>query len=247
MRVAGRVALVTGAAGGIGQAAARILAEEGARLALNDVPGAKLAALTAELEEKGHAFSVHLADVTDGRAVEKMFSEVIARWGGLDIVLANAGINRDAFIEKLDEEEWDRVLDVNLKGCFLTCRAAFQAMSARGGGTIVATSSVSALGNIGQSNYAASKAGILGLVRSLALEGAHVGIRVNAVAPGLTDTSMVRSIPERVRDKLLARVPLGRMARPDEIGQAMLFLASPESSYITGQVIFVDGGASVGF
>ncbi len=247
MRVAGRVALVTGAAGGIGQAAASILAEEGARLALNDLPGAELGALTAELEKKGHAFSVHQADVTDGRAVEKMFSEVIARWEGLDIVLANAGINRDAFVEKLDEEEWDRVLDVNLKGCFLTCRAAFQAMSSRGGGTIVATSSVSALGNIGQSNYAASKAGILGLVRSLALEGAHVGIRVNAVAPGFTDTSMVRSIPERVRDKLLARVPLGRMARPDEIGQAMLFLASPESSYITGQVIFVDGGASVGF
>ena len=247
MRVADRIALVTGAAGGIGQAAARILAEEGARLALNDMPEAALGPLTAELEKKGYAFSVHRADVTDGRAVEKMLSEVIARWEGLDIVLANAGINRDAFIEKLSEEEWDQVLNVNLKGCFLTCRAAFQAMSARGGGTIVATSSVSALGNIGQSNYAASKAGILGLVRSLALEGARVGIRVNAVAPGLTDTLMARSIPEKVRDKLLSRVPLGRMARPDEIGQAMLFLASPESSYITGQVLFVDGGASVGF
>ena len=247
LRVAGKIALVTGAAGGIGQAAARILAEEGARLALNDLPGAALGAFTAELEKKGHAFSVHQADVTDGEAVEKVFSEVLARWEGLDIVLANAGINRDGFVEKLSEEEWDRVLSVNLKGCFLTCRAAFKAMSARGGGTIVATSSVSALGNIGQSNYAASKAGILGLVRSLALEGAHVGIRVNAVAPGLTDTSMARSVPERVRDKLLARVPLGRMARPDEIGQAMLFLASSESSYVTGQVLFVDGGATVGF
>lgn len=247
MRVAGKVALVTGAAGGIGQAAAHLLAEEGARLALNDVPGAALESLTAELEKKGHAFSVHPADVTDGRAVERMLSEIIARWEGLDIVLANAGINRDALVEKLSEEEWDRVLNVNLKGCFLTCRAAFQAMSARGGGTIVATSSVSALGNIAQSNYAASKAGIFGLVRSLSLEGADFGIRVNAVAPGLTDTSMARSIPGRVRDKLLARVPLGRMARPDEIGQAMLFLASPESSYITGQVLFVDGGASVGF
>ena len=247
LRVEGRVALVTGAAGGIGQAAARILAQEGARLALNDMPGAALESLTAELERDGHAFSVHLADVTDGGAVETMFSEILARWDRLDIVLANAGINRDAFVEKMDEDEWDRVLAVNLKGCFLTCRGAFRAMSARGGGAIVATSSVSALGNLGQSNYAASKAGIVGLVRSLALEGARVGIRVNAVAPGLTDTSMARSIPEKVRDKLVARVPLGRMAGADEIGRAMLFLASAEASYITGQVLFVDGGASVGF
>ena len=134
MRVAGKVALVTGAAGGIGQAAARILAAEGARLALNDVPGAALGSLTRELERKGHAFSVHEADVTNGRAIEKMFSELIARWEGLDIVLANAGISRDAFAEKLSEEEWDQVLNVNLKGCFLTCQAAFHAMSAGGAG-----------------------------------------------------------------------------------------------------------------
>jgi 3-oxoacyl-[acyl-carrier protein] reductase len=247
LRVAGRIALITGAAGGIGQAAARVFAQEGAHLALNDVPGAPWESLTAELEEKGRAFSVHEADVTDSRAVDNMLSEIVARWEGLDIVLANAGINRDGFAAKLSEEDWDKVLNVNLKGCFLICRAAFEALGDRGGGTIVATSSISALGNIGQSNYAASKAGILGLVRSLALEGAPLGIRVNAVAPGLTDTAMARSNPEKVRDKLLARVPLGRMARPDEIGQAMLFLASPESSYITGQVLFVDGGASVGF
>ena len=176
-----------------------------------------------------------------------MFEQILKRWERVDVVLANAGVVRDGFLRQLDEESWNDVMKVNLTGCFHVCRAAFEAMSSRGGGAIVATSSISALGNLGQSNYAASKAGVIGLVRSLALEGARLGIRVNAVAPGLTDTAMVRSVPAKVRDKLLARVPLGRMARPEEIARAMLFLASDEASFITGQVLFVDGGASVGF
>lgn len=246
MRLAGRIALITGAAGGIGQAAARLFADEGASLALSDLPGSAWEPLADELREQDRPFSVHEADVSDAGAVSKMLSEILERWGGLDVVLANAGINRDGLVDQLSEEAWDEVMDVNLKGCFLVCQAAFQALAARGGGSIVATSSASALGNIGQSNYAASKAGICGLVRSLALEGARRGIRVNAVAPGFTDTPMARSVPVKVKDKLLAKVPLGRMAKPEEIAKAMLFLASEESSFVTGQVLFVDGGVSIG-
>lgn len=242
MRLSGKIALVTGAGSGIGQAAAKLFALEGATLALNDI--ASLNRTTALVAEAGGRFSEHLADVADSSVVERMVSDVVARWGRLDVVVANAGINRDGFVTNLTDEDWNQVMAVNLTGCFNVCRAAFRKLSSPG--TVVATSSVSALGNLGQVNYAASKAGLIGLTRSLCLEGASKGIRVNAVAPGFTDTEMVRSIPERVRGKLLERVPLGRLATPEEIARAMLFLACEDSSYITGQTLFVDGGASVG-
>ena len=184
MRLAGKTALITGAASGIGRAAAMLFAEEGANVALNDVRS--LSAYEGQLDRA--VYSEHIADVSVPDAVERMVEEVLERWGRLDIVLANAGINRDGFLEKLSDENWDEVLRVNLGGPFLLCRAAFPRLE--DGGSVVVTSSVSALGNIGKVNYAASKAGLIGLTRSAALEGASRRVRVNAVAPGFTNTRM---------------------------------------------------------
>jgi 3-oxoacyl-[acyl-carrier protein] reductase len=244
VRFSGKTALVTGAASGIGRAAAVLLAAEGANVALVDKQPTSHS--VAEIgPSAGTRCSEHRADVSDSQAVDRAMSEATERWGRVDVVLANAGINRDGFVHQLTDERWDEVLRVNLTGAFYLCRSAFARFGADGG-SIVATSSVSALGNLGQANYAASKSGLVGLVRTLALEGAERGIRVNAVAPGFTATRMVESVPQRVREKLVARIPMKRLARPEEIARAMLFLASEEASYITGQVVFVDGGASVG-
>lgn len=240
MRFAGKTALITGAASGIGRAVALALAAEGANIAANDRND--LAALVSEIGSD--RCSPHIADVSDASAVARMVDDVLERWGRIDVVFANAGINRDGFVEKLSDADWEDVVRVNMGGAFYLCRAAFPKLSA--GGSVVMTSSISALGNLGQANYAASKAGVVGLCRALALEGARRGIRVNAIAPGFTDTAMVQGIPEKVLTKLVERVPLGRVAQPNEIARAMLFLASEDASYITGQVLFVDGGLSVG-
>ena len=240
MQLEGKTALITGAASGIGRAAAVAFSEAGASVAVNDV--ASLSETAGVLE--GAPFSEHVADVSSSASVDSMVGDVMERWGKLDIVVANAGINRDGFVGQLSDEAWSDVLAVNLSGPFYVARAAFPHVS--DGASILMTSSVSILGNVGQTNYAASKAGLVGLARSLALEGAKRGIRVNALAPGFIDTAMVASIPEKVRAKLFERVPLKRMGRPEEIAQAMLFLASDAASYITGQTLFVDGGLSVG-
>lgn len=240
MRFLGKTALVTGAGSGIGRAAALALAAEGANVALNDLPEVPLQA--DEIGAK--QCSEHPADVSDPSSVRQMMSEIWKRWGRVDVVLANAGINRDGFLEQLTDDDWDQVVRVNLGGVFFVCREVFPKLT--DGGSVVITSSVSALGNRGQANYAASKAGLVGLARTLSLEGAPRAVRVNAVAPGFTDTPMVRAMPGKLRAKLVERVPLARMAAPAEIARAMLFLASEEASYITGQVLFVDGGVSVG-
>lgn len=243
MRFKGKSALVTGAASGIGRQAALALAEEGAGVVLNDVDA--LDDVEAEVAAAGATEPLgHRGDASDPQVIASLIEASRERFGGLDAVFVNAGITRDGLVGQLSASDWDDVLRVNLTGAFHLCQQALPHL--RDGGAIVLTSSVSALGNIGQSNYAASKAGLIGLARALALETAGRGIRVNAVAPGFTDTRLVAAIPERVRRKLLERVPLGRLARPEEIARVLLFLASDEASYITGQVIFVDGGASVG-
>jgi NAD(P)-dependent dehydrogenase (short-subunit alcohol dehydrogenase family) len=246
MRLEGRVALITGAGSGIGEATARRFAREGAIVVVNDVDIELARPVVTELQKEGaRALSV-AADVTKRADVEAMVHHVIAEFGRLDVLVNNAGINRDAMSHKMTEEQWDQVLTVNLKGTFLCAQAALVRMRERGWGRVINTSSIGSLGNIGQANYAASKAGVIGLTRTLALEYAKFGITVNCVAPGPVMTRMLASVPEAIREKIVARVPTGRIAQPDEIAGVHVFLASEDAAFITGQVLFVDGGMSVG-
>ena len=246
MRLDGRVALITGAGSGIGEATARRFAREGAIVVVNDVDIELARPVVTELQKEGaRALSV-AADVTKRADVEAMVHHVVAEFGRLDVLVNNAGINRDAMSHKMTEEQWDQVLTVNLKGTFLCAQAALTQMREHGWGRVINTSSVGSLGNIGQANYAASKAGVIGLTRTLALEYAKFGITVNCVAPGPVMTRMLASVPEAIREKIVARVPTGRIARPEEIAGVHAFLASEDAAYITGQVLFVDGGMSVG-
>jgi NAD(P)-dependent dehydrogenase (short-subunit alcohol dehydrogenase family) len=240
------VALVTGAGNGIGEATARRLAREGAIVVANDVDVEQARAVVAALRKEGARAVAVAADVTRHADVEAMMRQVVSELGRIDVLINNAGINRDAMSHKMTEEQWDQVLSVNLKGTFLCAQAALTRMRERGWGRVVNTSSVASLGNIGQANYAASKAGVIGLTRTLALEYAKYGITVNCVAPGPVMTRMLAGVPEAIREKIVARVPVGRIARPDDIAGVHAFLASDDAAYITGQVLFVDGGVSVG-
>ena len=246
MRLEGRVALITGAGSGIGEATARRFAREGAIVVINDVDVELARPVVAELQQQGaRALSV-AADVTKRADVEAMVNHVVGEFGRLDVLVNNAGINRDAMSHRMTEEQWDQVLTVNLKGTFLCAQAVLVRMLERGWGRVINTSSIGSLGNIGQANYAASKAGVIGLTRTLALEYAKFGVTVNCVAPGPVMTRMLASVPEAIREKIVARVPTGRIARPEEIAGVHAFLAPEDAAFITGQVLFVDGGMSVG-
>jgi 3-oxoacyl-[acyl-carrier protein] reductase len=234
----GRVAFVTGAARGIGAATARAFARAGARVALLDRETGDLAAAAAETD--GLAIP---ADVTDAAAVRRAVDGVVARWGRLDILVNNAGIVRDAALADVTDEDWAATLDVNLRGAMLCARAAVPHMkAARFGRILSATSIVAQTGNYGQTAYAASKAGIVGLTRTWARELGPRGITANAVAPGFIDTSMVKSVPAKVMADVVARTPAGRMGRPEEVAGVYLFLASDLASFINGAVVGVDGG-----
>ena len=246
MRLEGKVALVTGAGNGIGEATARRFAREGAIVVANDVDVEQARSVVTGLQKEGARALAIAGDVTKRADVEAMMHHVVGEFGRLDVLINNAGINRDAMSHKMTEEQWDQVLSVNLKGTFLCAQAALTRMRERGWGRVVNTSSIGSLGNIGQANYAASKAGVIGLTRTLALEYAKYGITVNCVAPGPVMTRMLAGVPEAIREKIVARVPIGRIARPDEIAGVHAFLASDDAAYITGQVVFVDGGMSVG-
>ncbi len=246
MRLQGRVALVTGAVSGIGAATARRFAREGALVAVNDAKAEGLEAVAGEIRAAGAKALVVPGDVARRTEVERMVAETVRAFGRLDILINNAGINRDAMAAKMTEEQWDAVLAVNLKGTFLCCQAALPGMRERAWGRVVNTSSVGSLGNIGQANYAASKAGVIGLTKTLALEYAKYGVTVNAIAPGPVMTQMLAGVPDPIKEKIIAQVPAGRIAAPDEIAGVHVFLASDDAAFITGQVIFVDGGTSVG-
>ena len=246
MRLEGKVALVTGAGNGIGEATARRFAREGAIVIANDVDVEQARSVVTELQKEGARSLAVAGDVTKRADVEAMMHHVVGEFGRLDVLVNNAGINRDAMSHKMTEEQWDQVLSVNLKGTFLCAQSALIRMRERGWGRVINTSSIGSLGNIGQANYAASKAGVIGLTRTLALEYAKYGITVNCVAPGPVMTRMLAGVPEAIREKIVARVPIGRIARPDEIAGVHAFLASDDAAYITGQVVFVDGGMSVG-
>lgn len=245
-RLAGRVALVTGAGGGIGAATAARLASEGAAVGVIDLQVDGVQNTVANLESAGGRALALVGDVSSAATVADLVRQARERFGRVDILVNNAGINRDALAVKLTEEQWDAVMAVNLKAAFLCAQAVQPHMREAGGGAIVNTASIAALGNVGQANYAASKAGVIGLTKTLALEWARYGIRVNCVAPGGTETRMTAGIPPEIREKLMGTIPLKRFAQPSEIAAVHAFLVSDDASFVTGQVLFADGGASVG-
>lgn len=254
MRLKDRVALITGAGQGIGRATALRFAGEGARVAVNDVDQAAAEETVAAVQAAGGEAFFAPADVTDRAQVETVVDQIVERWGRLDILINNAGINRDALTTRIKDdkvnfmtdEQWNAVLNVNLKGTWVCSQVAAVPMIQQAYGRIVNTSSIGALGNIGQANYAASKAGVIGLTKTLALEWARYNIAVNCIAPGATRTRMTAGIPEKIMDGLIAKIPFRKLAEPEDIAAAHLFLASDEAAYITGQVLFVDGGISIG-
>jgi 3-oxoacyl-[acyl-carrier protein] reductase len=239
----GKVSIVTGAARGIGRAIAEGLAREGSDLALCDVKEEWLAETAEAINKMGRNARTYAADVSDGKAVSACVEKILADFGKIDVLVNNAGITRDTLIMRMDESDWDAVLDINLKGTFLFTKAVSRPMMKQRSGAIVNVASVIGLiGNAGQANYAASKAGVIALTKSTAKELGARNIRVNAVAPGFIETKMTEVLSKEVREKMLEGVPLGRPGTPADVANAVVFLAGDASSYITGHTLTVSGG-----
>jgi len=239
----GKVALVTGAGRGIGRAVAEKLASEGADLALCDVKVEWLAETEAAVKGMGRKAVSVAADVSKAAEVDAAVEAVQAACGRIDILVNNAGITRDGYLARMSEEDWDAVLDINLKGTFLMSKAVAKLMMKQKSGNIINIASIIGLiGNAGQCNYAASKAGAIALTKSTAKELASRNIRANAIAPGFIETKMTEALPEEIRKKMLDAIPMRRFGLPADIAHAVLFLASDASAYLTGQVLSVNGG-----
>lgn len=244
MRLENKVAIITGGGRGIGRATALRFAEEGAAVVVVDIEQAVVDEVAEEIAATAAKALALQVNVTDRESVDAMVKAVMAEYGRIDILVNNAGITRDAQLKKMTSEEFDQVIDVNLKGVFNCAQAVTPIMLDQGSGVILnASSVVAANGNFGQTNYVATKAGVIGMTKVWARELGRKGIRVNAVAPGFINTRMTDTIPDKVIDKLLERVPMNRLGEPEEIANAYLFLASDEASYINGHVLAVDGGA----
>ncbi len=256
MRLDGRTAIITGGANGIGKATVKRFAEEGAKIAVWDVVEGAGKELAAEIAQAGGQAYFDKVDVTNKDEVEEAVDKAIFTWGQIDILINNAGILRDGQLVKfkdgemvgsMSEEDFDSVIKVNLRGVFVCTQAVVPHMIEKGYGRILNASSVVGLyGNFGQTNYVATKAGVIGMTKVWAREFGRYGITVNAVAPGFIETEMVKQIPEKIMEGMVSRTPLKRMGQPKDVANAYLFLSSDEASFISGAVLSVDGGAVVG-
>lgn len=243
MKLKGKVAVITGGARGIGREIAKILAKEGADCVLCDVNEAELNQAKTEIETLGVQALPLVLNVTSLAQTEEMVNKVIDKLKKIDILINNAGITKDALLLRMREEEWDSVIAVNLKGTFNCTKAVLKVMLKQKYGRIVNIASIIGLmGNAGQANYAASKAGIIGFTKSIAKEVASRNITVNVIAPGFIETAMTKILPDEVKQVMLKQIPLGRFGRPEDVANLVLFLVDDDSSYITGQVIQIDGG-----
>jgi 3-oxoacyl-[acyl-carrier protein] reductase len=243
LELTGKVALVTGAAQGIGKAVALLLARNGADLVVSDINLEKAQETAKEIQAVGREALAVKVDVANLEDVERMVQAILEQFHQIDILVNNAGITRDKLILRMNEEDWDVVLDVNLKGTFNCTKVVIRHMSKQKSGKIVNIASVvGEMGNAGQANYSASKAGVIGFTKTIAREFAQRGINVNAIAPGYIETPMTNGLPEKVKEELKRMIPLERLGRPEDVAEAVLFLVSGASHYITGQVLNVNGG-----
>jgi len=246
MRLKDKVAMVTGGGSGIGEATALEFVKEGAKVAVCDINEETAKATAEKCKGAGGESEAFKLDVSNKQNVDEVVKAIVDRFGRLDILINNAGITQDSFAVKMSEEQWDKVLNVNLKGTFLCCQAVIPIMKEQNYGRIVNTSSIGILGNLGQTNYAASKMGVIGLTRTLALECARNNITVNSVSPGATKTPMTAKIPEDIAKQFEAKIPFKRFADAEEIAKVHSFFASDDAGYVTGQNIFVAGGLDLG-
>jgi 3-oxoacyl-[acyl-carrier protein] reductase len=242
-----RIALVTGGANGIGKRIAEVLGEAGCKLAIWDIDQESLNAFVAELQKKDIPAMGMVTDITNAEDVHSALGQIAEKWDPPDILVNNAGITRDGLLMRLSETDWDAVLSVNLKAAFVLTKACLRPMLKKRWGRIINIASVvGIMGNAGQANYAASKAGLIGLTMSAAREAASRNITVNAIAPGFIDTAMTKKLPEAVVEEFKKNIPLGRLGQPEDIARAAEFLASDAAGYVTGQVIRIDGGMIMG-
>ena len=239
-----RVVVITGGGGGIGGATARRLAEEGARVVVNDILAEQGEATAAALRAQGLQAQCIVADITKAAEVQRLVDETVARFGGLHILVNNAGFPRDKYLVKMSEEDWDLVMNVMLKGAFLVTRAVMPRFIEQGWGRVINISSRAHFGNPTQANYSAAKAGLIGMARALAIEEGRYGVTVNCVAPGFIETEMVQALPtyETIKERAIQMQPVKRVGRPDDIADAVAFLASERASFISGELVHVTGG-----
>lgn len=242
----GKIALITGSGRGLGSATALRFATEGAHVIVNDLNEKNASDVAKEIEKKGCQSMVSTHDVSSYPKAKELIEAIKNKFGRLDFLINNAGITRDSMLHKMTEEKFDEVVRVNIKGVFNCAQQAAALMAEQKFGRIVSLSSIAALGNIGQTNYSASKAAVIGMTRTMSLELAKFGITVNAIAPGFFDSALTQAIPADIKEKFIQKIPLRRMGNPEEIGSLAAFLCSDEAAYITGQTFFIDGGLSVG-
>ena len=245
MQIKGRVALITGSASGMGRGTAEVMAQHGVKIVINDVDQSKVDEVVKGIKEAGGEVMGVVADITNKAEVEAMFKQVVDTYGRIDILVNNAGIFRDKALLKMTEEDWDKVLDVDLKGVFLCSQEAVKYMREQAYGRIINISSRAWLGGPGQANYSAAKAGVVALTRTLALELGRRGITVNCIPPGMIMTPLYYALPEATRERLREGAPMGRLGSPRDIARAVMFFASDEAGYINGQTMYVCGGKSL--